>query len=125
MKSGGQQKGSGLAPNIASLLCYICFPIPSIIFLVIEKENKDVQFHAWQGTILGVSMFGLLGVLQMLGLIFGKLWWGFGVLFHGFFTWIMLLAVVIVSVICWIKSYQGERWKIPVIGDIAAKKAGV
>jgi len=46
--AGGGTGGTGLAPNIASLLCYVCAPITSIIFLLIEKENKDVQFHARQ-----------------------------------------------------------------------------
>ena len=42
-------QGTGLAPNIASLLCYICSPITGIIFLLIEKEDKDVKFMAVGG----------------------------------------------------------------------------
>ena len=33
--------GTGLAPNIASLLCYICMPITSIIFLLIEQVDNE------------------------------------------------------------------------------------
>ena len=49
--AGNQQsQGTGLTPNIASLLSYICMPITSIVFILVEKENADVKFHAWQGT---------------------------------------------------------------------------
>ena len=50
-----ESKGTGLAPNLASTLCYICMPVSSIIFMLLEKDNKDIQFHAWQGTTFGVG----------------------------------------------------------------------
>ncbi len=67
--AGEGGKGTGLAPNVASLLCYICMPITSIIFMMIEKENKDVQFHAWQGTIVGVAYIVFVIVLNILTMI--------------------------------------------------------
>ena len=36
----------GLSSNVAAALSY--FFITGIIFLVVEKENKFVRFHAWQ-----------------------------------------------------------------------------
>jgi uncharacterized membrane protein len=120
--SGG--KGTGLAPNIASMLSYICMPISSIIFMMMEKENKDVQFHAWQGTVFGVAYVVLMVVIQILASILGA-----AVSFLGMILGILMpivgLVALVVWVICLIKAYQGERWKIPYIGDFAAKKAGV
>lgn len=126
MKSGGQsQGGSGLAPNIASLLCYVCTPITSIVFLLIEKENRDVKFHAWQGTLFGAALIAISIILQIFGALFGRLVGFMGVFFLSFLFPVIWIAALVLWVVCLIKSYQGERWKIPVIGDIAAKKAGV
>lgn len=120
----GGVKPSGLAPNIASLLCYLCMPITGIVFLVIEKENKDVKFHAWQATIFGVAYIVLLIVLQILTAIMGAIAGFLGALF-GILIPVVAVGVFVLWIICLIKAYQGERWKIPFLGEFAAKKAGV
>jgi len=132
MRAAGQQTppkgtssgGTGLAPNIASLLCYICMPITSIIFLIIEKENQDVRFHAWQGTAFGVAYIVLIIALEILAAILGAIASVLGIII-GFFVPIVGLAAFVVWIVCLIKAYQGERWRIPLVGDFAAKKAGV
>lgn len=120
----GGQKGTGLAPNIASLLCYICMPITSIIFLVIEKENLDVKFHAWQGTIFGVAYIVVLVALQILAALLGYIVGILGAIV-GILIPIVAIAAFVLWIICMVKAYQGERWKIPYIGDFAAKQAGI
>lgn len=123
-QAGGGKQGTGLAPNIASLLCYICMPITSIIFLIIEKENQDVRFHAWQGTAFGVGYIVLIIALEILAAILGAIASVLGIIV-GFFVPIVGLAAFVIWIVCLIKAYQGERWRIPVVGDFAAKKAGV
>jgi len=134
MKSAGQEQSpsgtppqsgtTGLAPNIAALLCYICAPVTSIIFLLIEKENVDVKFHAWQSTIFGFGYIVLIILLNILAAIMGLLASILGVIV-GFFVPLIMLAAFVLWIVCLVKSYQGERWRIPFIGDIAAKKAGI
>lgn len=128
MKTGGEGTrgvgGTGLAPNIASFLCYICAPIPSIVFLIIEKENKDVLFHAWQGTLFGVASLLLMIIFKIFGLLLSYVA-GFLGAIVGFLFPFVIIALVVLWIVCLFKAYQGERWKIPVLGDIAAQKAGV
>ena len=121
--TGGGQ-GTGLAPNIASLLAYICMPVTSIVFILIEKENQDVKFHAWQGTVFGVAWIVVVLALNILAAIFGAIWSVLGIIV-GFFVPIVGLVAFILWIICLVKAYQGERWRIPYLGDFAAKKAGV
>jgi len=116
--------GTGLAPNIASLLCYICMPITSVILLLLEKENKDVQFHAWQGTVFGVVYVLLVIGLQILAAILGAIANFLGVIV-GLLIPVVGLVSFVLWIICLVKAYQGERWKIPYIGNFAAQKAGV
>lgn len=117
-------QGTGLAPNIASLLCYICMPITSIIFLVIEKEDLDVKFHAWQATIFGVAYIVVLIALQILAALLGYIIGVLGAVV-GILIPIVAIGAFVLWIICLIKAYQGERWKIPYLGDYAAKRAGV
>jgi len=100
---------TGIQANVAALLSYLVGFISGIVFLVIEKENKFVRFHAMQSTIVSGSLFVLQIVLSsipflvMLSPLVGL---------AGLALWIILM----------IKAYQGEMFKLPVIGDIAEKK---
>ena len=124
MSQAAGGKGTGLAPNIASLLCYICMPISGIVFMLMEKENKDVQFHAWQSVLFGGGWIVLVVVLNILTMILGSIAGFLGVIMS-ILVPVLGLAVFILWIICLVKAYQGERWKIPYLGDIAEKKAGL
>ena len=104
---------SGIQPNVAGLLAYVLGLVTGIIFLVIEKENKFVRFHAVQAIVLsvGLTVAGVvLGLLPVIGIALGLL---------------INLAGLALWIICMIKAYQGELFRVPVVGDIAAKQVGV
>jgi len=100
----------GMQPNVAGLLSYLAGFVTGIIFFVIEKENKFVRFHAMQSTIL-FGFFFVLGIILPFIPILG---------------WILLPIVWVLSFILWIilmiKAYQGEYFKLPVVGDMAEKQ---
>ncbi len=92
---------------MAGLLCYLGGWITGIIFLVIEQENKFVRFHAVQSIIV----FGVLTVASAL------LGW---IPFAGvFFSTIIGISAFIFWIILMIKAYQGESYKVPLVGEIA------
>ena len=102
---------TGLQPNVAALLSYLLGFITGIIFFLIEKDNKFVRFHAMQSIVT----FGFLFVLQMvLPMI-------------PFFGWILIPFVAVLNLVLWIllmiKSYQGQMFKLPVVGDVAEKQS--
>jgi len=99
---------TGIEASVEALLCYLVGFITGIVFLVIEKENKYVRFHAMQSIIA----FGFLFILSYV------------IAFMPFL--VMLTPIVsIVTIILWIimmiKAYQGEKFKLPIAGDIAEK----
>ncbi|MDP3142898.1 MAG: hypothetical protein Q8N14_02985, partial [Candidatus Omnitrophota bacterium] len=53
---------TGIEPKVAGLLSYLLGFITGVIFLLIEKENKFVRFHALQSIIV----FGFLFVLGLI-----------------------------------------------------------
>jgi len=120
---GGQSGsgGSGLAPNIASLLCYVCTIVTGIIFLVIEKENKEVKFHAWQAIFLGGAAIAVSIVVNILGMILGAII-GFLGGFIGIIGLLINLGLFIVWIIAMIKAYNNEHWLIPIIGNLAEQQ---
>ncbi len=121
-QTGGSSGGSGLAPNVASLLCYICTFITGIIFLIIEKDNKDVKFHAWQAIFLGVASIALQIVITILSLILGQISSVLGMII-GLFGWVIYLGIFVIWIMAMIKAYQGQRWLIPFIGNLAEQQA--
>lgn len=98
---------SGIQPNVAGLLCYLAWWVTGIIFLIIEKENKVVRFHAWQS----IFTFGGITIIQII------------LDFIPFIGWILGILVWIGSVILWVllmyNAYQGKMIKLPITGNLA------
>jgi uncharacterized membrane protein len=117
---------SGLSENFAGLLCYVLGWITGLVFFLIDKRPY-VRFHAAQSLVV----FGGLHILRIvLAMGFGMSWWfGGGIGWTSFsFGWLLFSLVGLVSLILWIvlmvKAYQGERFKVPVAGDLAENFAG-
>jgi uncharacterized membrane protein len=117
--SPGGATSTGLTPNLAGALAYLLGPITGIIFLLVEKENRFVRFHAMQSTVLcigwiivsvGLSFFAAVPVLGWIIGILTGLVLGIG----GFILWLVLM---------W-KAYQGEEWELPIVGPFARKQLG-
>jgi len=89
---------SGSDSNLMAALSYVW--IISIIMMIIKKDDQFVVFHAKQGLVLFIASF--IGVIPVIG-------------------WFIWIIVVIFEIIGFIKALSGERYKIPVIGDIAEK----
>jgi len=73
----------------------------SVVMLVLKKDDEFVRFHAKQGTVIfAVSI--ILWFIPIIG-------------------WLLQIAVLIAVVIGFLKAYSGERFKMPVVGDLADK----
>lgn len=96
--------------NLYAALAYILGFVTGIIFLLISKE-KYVRFHALQSIFLSLAFLALniaLGLVPFLGPML--------VPFVG-------LGSLALTVVLMIKAYQGEKFKLPVIGDLAESKS--
>ena len=116
--AGTTAPAAGLADNVAGMLSYLL--IPAIVFLVLEPYNKRrfIRFHAFQCIFLAIAMT----VLQIaLGILWQIPFLGWAVFF---LLWpLVSLAELIVLIILLLKAYQGQMFKLPVIGDMAEKQA--
>lgn len=116
-----QNDTTGLDHNIASMMCYILFPLTGIAFLVVEKKDQRVRFHAWQSIFLFGGLVVSVLALWILEAILGALA-GFLGAIVGFLVKLVFLGGFALWVVSVVKSYQGETWKIPVIGEMAEKQ---
>jgi uncharacterized membrane protein len=114
-----------MASNVAGLLCYVPALITGIIMLLIEpyKNDKFVRFHAFQSIFFGVFYIAVWMVWRVLvvGLLFTGGLAGFGII--GMLFWLIELAFFGLWVLLVYKAYNNEQFKLPIIGDLAAKQA--
>ena len=110
---GGEETSTGLEQNLAGLLCYVLAWLTGLIFILLEKENDFVRFHAMQSivafgvlTVAGIALV-VLGYIPYIGILFDILGWLLLVL--GLAIWILLMF----------KASQGERYRLPWAGDFA------
>jgi uncharacterized membrane protein len=109
---------SGLAENVAGLLCYALGWLTGIIFLLIDKR-PFVRFHAAQSIVV----FGALTILRM---IFWFGWFGsFGLLsLMAILSMLLFLVSVIAWIVLMIFAYQGKMFEVPIAAGIAKSIAG-
>jgi uncharacterized membrane protein len=104
---------SGIDPNTAAAISYLF--IPAIIFLLVEPYSKTplVRFHSFQS--IGLFVVGLV-VNEVFNFFpyFSMSW-----TFHELIS----LGLFVIWIIAIVKAYQGQWFKLPIIGDYALKQA--
>jgi uncharacterized membrane protein len=91
-----------------------------IIPLVTPPGNKFAKFHGRQGLVLLIAEIVLGVAMTILGFILGL---------AGPLGWILIqlisvvvgLGILVVIIMGIVKAANGEYWKMPVLGDFAAK----
>ncbi len=109
------KSSTGMEQNIASLLCYVFGFVTGIVFILIEKDNKVVRFHAFQSLFTSLPLFILYYVLAIV----------LGGILPGIVFTLIYLALLGLMIFLAVKAFQNQMIKLPIVGDLAAKQAGV
>jgi len=108
--TGGKTTATGLEENVAGLLCYVLGFITGIVFLVLEKENRFIRYHAFQSIFFSVALFVVSMIVNAIP----------------FIGWLLGLAVNLLALLLWLflmfKAYSGEKFKLPWLGDLAERQ---
>lgn len=86
-----------------------------IIFLVADKEDTYTRYHALQAIGFGVAVVIVSFLLQIIGFASP------GILFPTF--GLLGVAVIVAIILMAVKAYQGSKFRLPLIADIAEKNA--
>ena len=113
---------TGVDPRLSSLLCYAAWWLSGLIFLIIEQQHSTVRFHAAQSLVLfgGLSIliavlsFGSVAMLMISGGAFQA---------ARLLVYLVWLAAVAIWLLLMYRTYNGETWRVPFAGDLAARIA--
>ena len=122
------KSSTGLDENIAALLSYIFGWISGLIFFLMEKDSRLVRFHAMQSilfnVLIGVLAFVVWFILMILWVILAQVSDALAAIF-GIITMLLWLVfsvgILIAWILCLVKAFQGQYFKLPVIGNFAEK----
>jgi uncharacterized membrane protein len=115
---------SGLADNVAGLLCYSPVGlIADIIFLVTEpyKSNKFIRFHAFQSLYLCAAMFALGISFMIINMVLGAIFFPL-VALAAILELVIWLGSLVLFVMMMIKAYGMQTPHLPIVGALADKQ---
>jgi uncharacterized membrane protein len=116
MGPSGPAGPSTVSPNRSIMIVLAYLGPLALIPLIMEKDDKEVQWHAKHGLVLFVAeviICFLLGILSM-SLAFIHLGCG-GCLFQSALS----IVILVVHILCIVKGVNGERFIIPGISQFA------
>jgi uncharacterized membrane protein len=108
-----------LQDRIAGAVAYLSF-IPAVVFLVFErfKRNRYVRFHSLQSIYLAVAAI-LTGIVLRILLALFSLIPHIGYLLGWLVVAVTGLALFMLWLVLMVKALQGERFLVPVLGQLA------
>jgi uncharacterized membrane protein len=122
------KSSTGLDENVAALLSYLFTWVSGLIFFLIEKDSRLVRFHAMQsilltaaaiivGIVLWIAWIVVAIVLAMMSEVLASL----VSIVMGLVLFVFYIAILIAFILCMVKAYQKQYFKLPVIGNFAEK----
>jgi uncharacterized membrane protein len=110
----------GLEENFEAMLCYVFFWVSGLFFYFVEDKNKFIRFHAMQSILVFLPLMILAWIF---GGFFGVVDYGPALVVLSWISWIFWLMVLVMWLVLMVKAFQMQRYKLPIVGDIAEKNS--
>ena len=91
---------------------------PLALVTLVASRREFVKWHAKQGLVLTATVIVAWPVLSLLHSFLNFIWSGFGELFR-VGVWLALAGVAMAMLVCIIRGLEGERFKVPMLGELA------
>jgi len=103
------------AERAAAAAAYLTFVAAAVILLLPAYRNhRFVRFHAWQSILLwGVFFVVTIAALLLSNVAAAMVFLLFGILAS--------LAMLFLWIVLSLKAWQGERFEVPLFGELAAR----
>lgn len=92
----------------------------ALVPLLVEKEDKEVQWHAKHGIVLMVAEIVLWIAVTILSFIISSVSMALGCVVS-LLTFGLWLAILVVHVLCIVKGVNGQRFVIPGVSEYASR----
>jgi len=100
--------------HLAALAYFTFIPAAILLLLPDFRRERFIRFHAWQS----VTLWAVFLVLTMAALFFSNI---AAAIYFLLFGVLATLAMIFLWFVLSIKAWQGERFEIPLIGELAAR----
>jgi uncharacterized membrane protein len=107
-----------VSPNRTLMIVLAYLWVLAIVPLLVEKEDREVQWHAKHGLVLLVAEIVFWVAVTILTSVLGSVASGAGCLIS-MITPIFSLAFLVIHVLCIVKGINGQRFIIPGISQYA------
>ncbi len=118
---------TGLQNNAVAALAYLGGLITGILFLLIDpyKTDRFVRFHSLQSIFFNVAWAAMWIAWMIVGLILGALTKGIFFLIEMPINLLLMVGGFCLWAFLMYSAYQNKTFKLPIIGALAAKQAGL
>lgn len=112
----------GLSDNTIGAISYITL-VPAVIFLMLPPYNASayVRFHAWQSIFLNVAAFIISVAVSLAAMAMAVVLMPYPWFVASKMVW---LCWMLIWIFCVVNAINGKRFKLPLIGALAEKRAG-
>lgn len=92
---------------------------PLAVVSLVASRREFVKWHAKQGILFSCTWIGLYVLLKPVHLILKRyFWFALGDLFWAA-TCLVGLGLLLLLFLCVVRALEGERFKIPLLGEVA------
>lgn len=113
---GGAPPAGGVSQNRGLMLVLSYLGILALVPLLLEKEDREVQWHAKHGLVLMVAEFIVAVGIMILGFALSFVDFGCS---GCVLWWIFIIAVMILHITCIVKAINGGRLIVPGVSHYA------
>lgn len=115
-QAAGNEPARRLPIHIAIVLCYLWGWVSGIIFLLAEKYDKTIRFHAWQSVIV----FGVSTIVNCLLFLMPPVPAGSIIYYVLSAIWIIIIVLTAyIWILLIIRAFMKKPYTLPLLGGIA------
>jgi uncharacterized membrane protein len=92
---------------------------PLALVPLVASKREFVKWHAKQGLVLSAGLLALFIVMRLIHLLLESYFWRWIEEIFWAAAWMVVLGVVVLMLVCLVRALEGERFKIPMLGDLA------
>jgi uncharacterized membrane protein len=92
----------------------------ALVPLLVEKEDREVQWHAKHGIVLMVAEIVLWIAVTIVTLVISSISGALGCVVS-LLTFGLWIAILVVHVLCIVKGVNGQRFLIPGVSEYASR----
>jgi len=92
---------------------------PLAFVSLVASRREFVKWHAKQGLVLSAALVALYLFLRPIHFFVQQRMWGLLAELFWAAAWMVGLGGLLIMAVCVIRGLEGERFKIPMLGDLA------